>query len=72
MRITYGVALFAATFIVPLVAANASAQITRIDFQVVESPAFDGQRFGTSASTSAFGVWLTEKSTPTMCGIVRS
>ena len=46
MRITYGVALIAATFIAPLVAANASAQITRIDFQVVESPAFDGQRFG--------------------------
>ncbi len=46
MRITHGVALFAATFIAPLVAANASAQITRIDFQVVESPAFDGQSFG--------------------------
>ncbi len=46
MRITHGVALFAATFIGPLVTADASAQVTRIDFQVVESPAFDGQSFG--------------------------
>ena len=46
MRITHGVALLAATFIGPLVTADASAQVTRIDFQVVESPAFDGQSFG--------------------------
>ena len=46
MRITHAVALFAATFIGPLVTADASAQVTRIDFQVVESPAFDGQSFG--------------------------
>jgi len=46
MRITHAVALFAATFIGPLVKADASAQVTRIDFQVVESPAFDGQSFG--------------------------
>ena len=46
MRITHGVALLAATFIGTLVTADASAQITRIDFQVVESPAFDGQSFG--------------------------
>ena len=46
MRITHGVALFAATFIGPLVTADVSAQVTRIDFQVVESPAFDGQSFG--------------------------
>ena len=46
MRIIYGVALFVATFIGPLVTADVSAQVTRIDFQVVESPAFDGQSFG--------------------------
>jgi len=46
MRITHCVALFVATFIGPLVRADASAQVTRIDFQVVESPAFDGQSFG--------------------------
>ena len=46
MRITHGVALVVATFIGPLVATEAAAQITRIDFQVVESPAFDGQSFG--------------------------
>ena len=46
MRITHGVALLAATFIGTLVTADASAQITRIDFRVVESPAFDGQSFG--------------------------
>ncbi|MCH7857283.1 MAG: hypothetical protein IIB37_11075 [Gemmatimonadetes bacterium] len=46
MRITHGAVLFAATFIGPLLTADLSAQITRIDFQVVESPAFDGQSFG--------------------------
>ena len=46
MRITHGVALFAATLVGPLVAVDVAAQITRIDFQVVESPAFDGQNFG--------------------------
>ena len=46
MRITHGVALLAATFIGPLVTVDVSAQVIRIDFQVVESPAFDGQSFG--------------------------
>ena len=39
MRITFGLALVAAAFLGPVVAADASAQVTRIDFQVVESPA---------------------------------
>ena len=46
MRIAHGVALVAATFIALFVTADASAQVTRIDFQVVESPAFGGQTFG--------------------------
>ena len=46
MRFTHGVALVAATFIGPFTVADASAQITRIDFQVVESPAFGGESFG--------------------------
>ena len=46
MRIAHGMALVTATFIAPFVTADASAQITRIDFQVVESPAFGGQTFG--------------------------
>ena len=46
MRFTQGVALVVATFIGPIVAADASAQVTRIDFQVVESPAFGGESFG--------------------------
>ena len=43
---THGVALVAATVIVLLGAADASAQVTRIDFHVVESPAFGGESFG--------------------------
>ena len=39
-------ALSAATVIALLLAADAFAQITRIDLQIVESPALDGQRFG--------------------------
>ena len=62
MRIAHGMALVTATFIAPFVTADASAQITRIDFQVVESPAFGGQT----------GAWPTERSTPTMCGIAKS
>ncbi len=46
MRITHGVTLVASTFIGLLVAQDAAAQVTRIDFRVVESPAFDGQSFG--------------------------
>ena len=46
MRITLGLALVAAAFLGPVVAADASAQVTRIDFQVVESPAFGGESFG--------------------------
>ena len=46
MRITHGVTLVASTFIGLLAALDATAQVTRIDFQVVESPAFDGQSFG--------------------------
>ena len=39
-------ARFAASVIALLLAADAFAQTTRLDLQVVESPAFDGQRFG--------------------------
>ena len=46
MRFTHGLTLVAATVIGPLVVADAAAQVTRIDFQVVESPAFDGESFG--------------------------
>lgn len=46
MRFTPGVVLAAATVIGPLGALQASAQIARIDFQVVESPAFGGESFG--------------------------
>ena len=46
MRITHAVALVTIMFVGPLVVPGASAQITRIDFQVVESPAFDGRSFG--------------------------
>ena len=46
MRFAHGVALVVATFIGPAVAADVSAQITRIDFRVVESPAFGGESFG--------------------------
>ena len=45
MRFTHGLTLVAATVIGPLVVADAAAQVTRIDFQVVESPAFDGESF---------------------------
>ena len=46
MRITHGMTLVASTFIGLFVAQDAAAQVTRIDFRVVESPAFDGQSFG--------------------------
>ena len=46
MQTRFSPALFAATVIALLLAADALAQITRIDLQVVESPALDGQRFG--------------------------
>ncbi len=46
MRSTHGLALVAAAIIGPLVVADAAAQVTRIDFQVVESPAFGGESFG--------------------------
>ena len=46
MRITLGPALVTAAFLGPIVAADASAQVTRIEFQVVESSAFGGESFG--------------------------
>jgi hypothetical protein len=46
MRFTHGMALVAATIIGPIIATDVSAQVTRIDFQVVESPAFGGESFG--------------------------
>ena len=46
MNTRLGPALVGATAIALLLAADAFAQITRIDLQVVESPALDGQRFG--------------------------
>ncbi len=46
MRFTHGAALVVATFIGPILTGDASAQITRIELQVVESPAFDGESFG--------------------------
>jgi hypothetical protein len=45
MRVTLRVTLVA-TFMGLVLAADVSAQITRIDFEVVESPAFDGESFG--------------------------
>ena len=46
MKTRLSPALFAAFVITLLLAADAFAQITRLDLQVVESPALDGQRFG--------------------------
>ena len=46
MMTTFSKALSTAAVFALLVAGNASAQITRIDLEVVESPAFDGQSFG--------------------------
>ncbi len=46
MRITHAMAVVVATFTGPMVAVDLSAQVTRIDFEVVESPAFDGENFG--------------------------
>ena len=46
MRFTHGAAILAAVSIGTVLAADASAQVTRIDLQVVESPAFDGEHFG--------------------------
>ncbi len=46
MNTPSGAAFFAAMLTLPLVASEAVAQITRIDMEVVESPAFDGQTFG--------------------------
>ena len=48
MRITLGLPLVVTTVIGPLVVADASAQVTRIEFQVVESPAFGGESFGST------------------------
>ena len=48
MRITLALPLVVATVIGPLVVADASAQVTRIEFQVVESPAFGGESFGST------------------------
>ena len=45
MRTLRGVVIFAAVSTL-LVASEARAQITRIDFDVVESPALDGRSFG--------------------------
>jgi hypothetical protein len=46
MRFTHAAARVVGTFIGTIVATGVSAQITRIDFQVVESPAFGGESFG--------------------------
>ena len=48
MRITHVAAILAATFIgsILALAPDASAQVTRMDLQVVESPAFGGEHFG--------------------------
>ena len=46
MRITRATAVVVATFMGPIVATDTSAQVTRIDFEVVESPAFAGESFG--------------------------
>ncbi len=46
MRVTHQVALVVATFIASIITIDASAQITRVDLEVVESPAFEGERFG--------------------------
>ena len=46
MRTLRGAASVAAIFTLPLLASDARAQITRIDFEVVESPALDGRSFG--------------------------
>ena len=71
-RFTHAAALVAATFIGTIVATGVSAQIARIDFQVVESPAFGGESFGDTGSTSAFAEWPTERSTLTMREIAGS
>ena len=46
MKTRFGQALCTAVVIALLITADAFAQITRIDLQVVESPALDGQSFG--------------------------
>ena len=46
MRITHVAAILAATFVGSILAPDASAQVTRMDLQVVESPAFGGEHFG--------------------------
>ena len=46
MKTRLGAAFFATAAISLLLAADAHAQVTRIDLQVVESPTLDGQRFG--------------------------
>ena len=46
MQTTFSPVLFATTVVALLFAADGFAQITRLDLQVVESPALDGQRFG--------------------------
>ena len=46
MKTRFGQALCTAVVIALLITADAFAQITRIDLEVVESPALDGQSFG--------------------------
>ena len=46
MKTRFGQALCTVAVIALAVTADALAQVTRIDLQVVESPALDGQRFG--------------------------
>jgi hypothetical protein len=46
MRITHVAAILAATFVGSILAPDASAQVTRMDLLVVESPAFGGEHFG--------------------------
>ena len=46
MQSIRSVVLLTALIVAPFVADDALAQITRIDFEVVESPGFDGRNFG--------------------------
>ena len=46
MQSIRSVVLLTALIVAPFVADDALAQITRIDFEVVESPVFDGRNFG--------------------------
>jgi hypothetical protein len=46
MKMRFAVLSFAAALVLPVLASDASAQITSIDIDVVESPALDGAIFG--------------------------